>query len=215
MIDLLRQRPYWGDKQQAFGHFTNSAEHAAWLDRRNSAGIMPPVAAELEHPGRINYGCGNTFLEGWLNVDLSPEERPGYACVNLLERHPFRSNSVQIAYSEDMIEHMTQAESIFVLSEMYRALAPGGILRLSFPCLEGVLEKHYLPAQVMVGEIEAYEIWDHIHFYSKEELRLVAKHVGFRDFKHVEYGQSEHLELRGRETRDTQIGLNLYVEMTK
>ena len=70
-------------------------------------------------------------------------------------------------------------------------------------------------ADVRRGEFEAYSFWDHIHFYSTDELVLVAKHLGFKQVTFVEYGKSEHAELAGLDTRSTQIGLNTYAELTK
>jgi predicted SAM-dependent methyltransferase len=268
---LIHDLSYWQDKIKVYEHFSCASAQGAWVDRRDGAAREAPAPALLAHAGKVHYGCGNTYLPGWLNIDLTPmaqieqmrlEERrtlaaqlaqaaradapggtappapaapdataaaareevlpeidfPAYAYVNVLERHPFADNSVKFGFSEDMIEHLMQGDSILALSEMYRALAPGGILRLTFPSLEGVLLKHYTPPtaeRVMQGDFEAYEFWDHIHFYSKDELRLVASHLGFRDIRFVEFHQSEHAELRGLETRDQQVGLNLYVEMTK
>ena len=276
---LIHDLSYWQDKIKVYEHFTCASAQGAWVDRRDGAAREAPAPALLAHEGKVHYGCGNTYLPGWLNIDLTPmaqieqerlEQRralaaqlaqaaraeqpdaaagaaapsaapsavaapeatgaaareevlpeidfPAYAYVNVLERHPFADNSVRFGFSEDMIEHLMQGDSILALSEMYRTLAPGGILRLTFPCLEGVLHKHYTPPtaeRVMQGDFEAYEFWDHIHFYSKDELRLVATHLGFRDLRFVEFHQSEYPELRGLETRDQQVGLNLYVEMTK
>lgn len=92
------------------------------------------------------------------------------------------------------------------------------MLRLSFPSLEGVLTKHYRSPGyegAMTGKREAYVDWEHLHFYSFEELRLVTEHLGWSDIRRVEYGQSEHDALRGVDTREQQIGLNLIVELTR
>lgn len=157
-------------------------------------------------------------MPGWLNVDLYESETEGYRRVDLLEKHPFDNNSVLFGFSEDMLEHLNQAESIFFLSEIYRTLAPTGVFRLSFPGLEGVLQKHYTPAtetRVREGESEAFSFWDHIHFYSREELRTVTTHLGFTEVKFVEYGKSDFPELSNMDTRAHQIGLNTYAELMK
>lgn len=218
LVQFLRKIDPWDKKTAVYEHFKCDPQRGRWLDWRGG----PPPAASMPslvpHQGKINYGCGDVLLQGWLNADIISIDDPRYVRINLLESHPFESSSVRLAFTEDMIEHLTQAQSIFLLSEIYRALIPNGVARLSFPCLEGVLRKHYTPSTaegVMRGEIEAYEIWDHIHFYSMEELRLVASHLGFREIKFVEFGISDHEELQGLETRDRQIGLNLYAELTK
>jgi predicted SAM-dependent methyltransferase len=169
----------------------------------------------------VHYGCGAVFLDGWLNVDASltdAADPAGRMTLNLLEKHPFPDNWVQFGYAQDVIEHFDQAQSMFFLSEVCRTLKAGGVMRLSFPGLEGVLLRHYSPpteANIRTGEIEAYSVWDHLHFYSSGELELVSKHLGFSKFRLVNFGESEHPELRNLDTRTEQIGLNTYAELTK
>jgi predicted SAM-dependent methyltransferase len=176
-------------------------------------------------PDRVHYGCGGNILPGWLNVDGVTWSFAGglrsasnITLVDLAGRHPFPDDAFQFAYGEDFIEHLTQADSLTFLTESYRTLRPGGVLRLSFPCLEGVLEKHYADnsfATAAAAKRDAFDTWGHEHFYSRESLHLVARHIGFTGFEEVEYGYSEHTALSGLETRFGQIGLNLNVELTK
>ena len=49
----------------------------------------------------------------------------------------------------------------------------------------------------------------------RDEISLVPQHVGFTNVKFVEYGNSEYPDLCDRDTREQQIGLNSYVELTK
>lgn len=216
LLDRLAQIPYWEDKINLYKQYAYHPHFAAWV--KNGTPLLNTASnPKSPQPLLINYGCGNTLLDGWLNVDLHASDARNYRTVNLLNRHPFDDNTVSFGFSEDMMEHLTQGQSIFLLAEIYRTLKPGGVMRFSFPGLEGVLSRHYTPAtetRVAQGEFEAYAFWDHIHFYSKEELRLVAEHVGF-SVEFVSYGVSRYPELSGRDTRDHQMDLNTYVELTK
>ena len=58
-------------------------------------------------------------------------------------------------------------------------------------------------------------MWQHIHFYSREELSLVCRHIGFREVKPVTHGESAHAALQGLDHREDQRGINTYVEITK
>jgi predicted SAM-dependent methyltransferase len=176
-------------------------------------------------PDRVHYGCGGNILPGWLNVDGVTWSFAGglrsansITLVDLAGRHPFPDEAFQFAYAEDFIEHLTQADSLTFLTESYRTLRPGGVLRLSFPSLEGVLAKHYVDnsfATAVAAKQDAFDNWGHEHFYSSRSLELVARHIGFTGFEEVEYGRSEHAALTGLETRSGQIGLNLNVELTR
>ena len=190
-----------------------------------------PVAANQKYTlvDRIHYGCGSTFLEDWLNVDWMNHENIyrhhshsnpnlNYAQANLAEKHNFPDDFFRLGFAEDFLEHLDQADSLVFLSECFRTFRKGGILRLSFPGLEGVLKKHYRTsgfAGSYEGKIEAYTLFDHLHFYSRDEISLVATHAGFTSVEFVEYRKSRTPELENLDTRVNQIGLNTYVELTK
>lgn len=225
--------PDWQDKLAFYNQYCWSESDRLWLLRLEEtspsvASTHPLVldsgeslaSADSEYT-KIHYGCGSTLLDGWLNVDAYPSElisATNYRQVNLLDSHPYAEGSIRFGFAEDVLEHFSQAESIFFLSEVFRSLAMGGVLRLSFPGLEGVLDRHYTPpasSTISTGEIEAYSLWDHYHFYSRGELELVAKHLSFSHIEFVDYGLSEFADLSGLDTRSEQIGLNTYVELTK
>jgi SAM-dependent methyltransferase len=187
---------------------------------------------------KIQYGCGIKLLKGWANVDSlpidlliawrndqisdahqNPVETFFYHPLDLTSRQPFPDDSFEFGFCEDFIEHLTQAESIIFLSECYRVLKPGGVLRMSFPGLEGILKTHYFRPTGYKSANEAkkdcYDQWEHIHFYSRDELRLVASHLGYSDIKFPSYGESDYDVLRGLDTRVDQQKVNTYVELAK
>lgn len=179
-------------------------------------------------PTSIHYACGKNIFEGWLNADGFDVSYPDGTIdqgmaenifqMDLVKPHPFPDDHFRFGYSEDFLEHLTQAESLVFLSECYRTLAPGGILRCSFPGLRGILRRHFNSTRyedVAQGVNDAYTLWHHAHFYSEESIDLVARHLGFSDVTVCAYGQSAHAELQGRDTRPDQADLNLVVELTK
>jgi predicted SAM-dependent methyltransferase len=99
-------------------------------------------------PDRIHYACGQRVLDGWLNVDGFDESYPNgfidlghrksILRLDLTAPHPFPDACFQWGYSEDFLEHLTQAESMVSLCEAHRTFRTGGVLRLSFPGLAGV-----------------------------------------------------------------------------
>ena len=176
---------------------------------------------------RIHYACGRNILEGWLNIDGADESYP-YGRVrkadarqiffmDLTEPHPFENDSFIYGYAEDFLEHLDQAESLIFLCEAYRTLKPGGVLRLSFPGLEGVLKRHLRSSDYTGASTcreEAYTSWWHKHFYCFESISLVSSHIGFSDVKEYRFGESDHPDL-AQDTRADQDDLNLIVELTK
>jgi predicted SAM-dependent methyltransferase len=171
---------------------------------------------------KAHYGCGpQLFGAGWVNLDLAPappDHGKVYLSANLVSQHPFPSNFFRYAFAEDFLEHLDQSESLIFLAEAFRTLQPGGVLRLSFPGLRGVLTKHYRSsdfAGASLGQQEAYTMWDHKHFYCEESLAMVARHIGFAEVQYLEYGRSSYAELCHLDYRQDQKDLNIFAELTK
>lgn len=193
------------------------AELLAGIDRDINE-ETPNVCAKLQRFDKIHFACGGNYLDDWLNIDFANREQANYLRLNLCERLPFPDGHFKFGFAEDFLEHLGQDDSIIFLAEAYRSLQKGGVLRLSFPGLEGVLNKHYLFDQALTtyaGKLDAYLYWDHFHFYSMDELRTVAKHIGFCGIEFVKFGESKHQKLCGLDTREHQKDLNTYVELTK
>lgn len=223
LVRLTKPIPSWDKKIEFFKQFEYSAALGKWVvttlqERQTSEKPESTISFYSGSLHKVNYGCGSNLLDGWLNVDLYPGDASHYMQLDLLDKHPFSDKSISFGFAEDLLEHFSQAQSILFMNEISRTFVKGGVLRLSYPSLEGVLKKHYFPsdeARVRNGEFEAYVFWDHIHFYSNEELRLLAQHLGFQNVEFVTYGESRYPELCGLDTRYDQIGLNAYVELTK
>lgn len=170
---------------------------------------------------RIHYACGKHFLSEWLNVDSYLQGDPrgtSFQSINLISRHPFPDDTFEFSFAEDFLEHLSQVDSLLFLSESRRTLKPDGVLRLSFPGLEGVLQKHYPAADwetVNIAKEEAYTRYEHLHFYSRDKLSLVARHLGFTAVTYHAFGDSPHAALQGIDQRATQRDLNTYAELRK
>jgi predicted SAM-dependent methyltransferase len=177
---------------------------------------------------RIHYACGKNFFEGWLNVDGFDVSYPDGSVdaalaariyrMDLSQPHPFPDGIFRFGYAEDFLEHLTQAESLIFLTECARTFSPGGVLRLSFPGLAGVLKRHFrgrTRADAEKGVHDAYTRWHHAHFYCADSITLVACGLGFSSVKVCRYGESDIPELHNRETRPDQRDLNLVVELTR
>ena len=165
---------------------------------------------------KAHYGAGATLLDGWVNIDLGEIEAANYLKADVTQRHPFPDGWFRCAFAEDFLEHLDQEQSLRFLIEVHRTLQPGGVLRLSFPGLEGVLRKHYSPPTLDTAQLaasEAYSMWGHRHFYSREELATAARHIGFGAVREALFGQSEHPELRGLDSRADPV--NTIVEVVK
>ena len=91
---------------------------------RNGTGAAAP---------RLNVGCGNQKMPGWLGIDCVPT-----AAANIVRDItwglPFADSSVAEIYCDNVLEHIGPNDDfIFVLNEFYRVLKPGGTATIIVP----------------------------------------------------------------------------------
>jgi predicted SAM-dependent methyltransferase len=116
--------------------------------------LSPPETATAV---RLNVGCGPVQPDGWINIDNSLRAKLA-SRLNWLDRllvglrvlpptefntrtwttdirnaRPFRDNTAEAIYGGEVLEHFTRADGRRFLSECFRILRPGGVLRLRVP----------------------------------------------------------------------------------
>ena len=80
---------------------------------------------------RLNLGCGNHPLEGFINVDLNPKWADVVADIRDLS--VFGTDSVDEIVASHVIEHFYLWEVQDILIEWKRVLRPGGTLYVECP----------------------------------------------------------------------------------
>ena len=82
---------------------------------------------------KLNLGCCDAILPGFVNVDLVPA--PGVEPADLRVPWPWPDSSVEYIRAWDIIEHLP--DKILTMNEMYRVLTPGGRTEIAVPTTEG------------------------------------------------------------------------------
>ena len=78
---------------------------------------------------KINFGCGDKKLAGYVNVDICGE--PDVRTDLSKFPWPFESECADEVYSEHFLEHVKDFES--TIFELHRILKPDGILHFKVP----------------------------------------------------------------------------------
>jgi len=95
------------------------------MANRNGAG---PAAAP-----RLNVGCGNQIMPGWLGIDSVRTEATDIV-RDITRGLPFADSSVAEIYCDNVLEHIGPNDDfVFVLNEFYRVLKPGGTAAIIVP----------------------------------------------------------------------------------
>lgn len=116
----------------------------AVVARKWAAVLGLPVAAASASPARapdaplrLNLGCGDKILPGYVNVDIAPSragQRPDVLC-DLHHLEPFGDDSADEIMAIHVVEHFWRWEVADVLREWVRVLRPGGRMILECPNL--------------------------------------------------------------------------------
>lgn len=166
-------------------------------------------------PRRLHVGCGNNRFEGWINADITADSE---LIVYMEKPLPFRNGSLMRVYSEHVIEHVPYEVAQGFLKEVRRVLAPGGVVRIATPDLETLVEAYARKdwrSRICWAGTEDYAFlrtraqflnvslrwWGHRHVYDREELERVFQDAGFGKPSFPGFGESDHEDLRGLETR--------------
>lgn len=121
---------------------------------------------------KLNLGSGPTYIEGFLNIDKSPNillSRAGvikkilfrFGLLNAnhmqnwdkrikrqdVRKIRFKENSISHIYSSHFFEHIYYWEALDVLKKCHKFLTPGGIIRIALPDLDAFLERYKLEAR--------------------------------------------------------------------
>lgn len=121
---------------------------------------------------KLNIGCGQTIIKGWVNADnsfaLKLSKYPlfflellfKFKIVNKSQydfiffarknniqnidatQLPYDSSSIDVIYSSHMMEHLQRDDAKTFIKECFRVLKPGGILRLSLPDLKIIVDNY-------------------------------------------------------------------------
>ncbi len=83
---------------------------------------------------RVHLGCGRrAYLPGWMNVDANVLTARPDLWINLLHGLPFRAGSVELFYTNQVLEHVPEQALPGLLAEMFRCLGVGGGVRIGVP----------------------------------------------------------------------------------
>ncbi len=126
----------------------------------------------------VNLGCGMTNHPKFINVDAYPY--PHVHFVHRIDHLPmFTDDSVDLVYASHCLEHFKHYEITQVLNEWVRILKPGGVLRLSVPDFDKLIEIYSdtgnpddFVSQLMGGQDNRYNC-----HYSVFNMKNLAKYL--------------------------------------
>lgn len=145
----------------------------------------------------LNIGCGSYLIPNFLNVDFYGwRSSRGVFEHDLRKDLPFSSNRFEGVVTEHTIEHLYPNVTIKLLSEIFRVLKPGGVLRVGVPDLDKYLD--FCAGELPHPQFSRYEngceaIWHltqnnmHISVWNFEMLEKHLVAIGFEKVQKLEF----------------------------
>ena len=146
---------------------------------------------------RLNLGCGNKKIEGYVNCDIYKTEIVDE--VFDMKQIPYLDNTISCVRSEHSLEHQSLEDAKKTIKEIFRVLQPGGSLELYIPDLEECARKYlsadnsrtvnYIPEKTWYkmtifgsqrddnGSVSKHQF--HLCGFSKEEIKQLLEQEGF------------------------------------
>lgn len=169
---------------------------------------------------KLHLGCGENRLPGWVNTDFFPDD-PAVAHLDLTGPFPFADETIELIFSEHVIEHLPLAGGINLLRESFRVMKPGGRIRISTPPLPALLAIYAEPdvpehrdylnwhratwladSQLATSAVVFNDFmrnWGHLVIYDRETLTAMMVDAGFVDIQSCKLQQSDEPRLAGLE----------------
>jgi SAM-dependent methyltransferase len=148
----------------------------------SAAVVWSDTAVENNQAIRLNLGCGDNIVYGYINHDVT-RHRPEVDVVHDLQVFPWpwADDSAEEILLLDVLEHLP--EVVPVIDECWRVLRPGGMLHISVPHYQA--EHVWLdPTHRHAFHLDTFDYFDpHTHwgatypFYTQRKWKLKHKEL--------------------------------------
>lgn len=177
-----------------------------WNNRVNPYKIIKRIRLKKMRNIKLHFGCGEKIHKGWINIDGYMLKGVDYV-MDLKCRLPLADYSTCFIFTEHVLEHFGYADGLFILSEFYRILKIGGVVRIIVPDLDKYCAaymkndcdwfhviKHESECKVFVLN-DIFLNHCHKFIYNYDVLEDTLRKAGFKNITKCNYRQSEYQEL--------------------
>ena len=136
---------------------------------------------------KLNLGCYNKKLPGFVNIDIRPECEPDVV-DNAFTLETVYEGTVDLIYCCHMLEHLSYEEARKAIRVWYGKLKPNGVLRLAVPDLKKACALYLLTedkeiVKSMFWGSQRHEFDFHKNGWSESELYEELWDAGFDEIK--------------------------------
>lgn len=136
----------------------------------------------------VHIGCGEQDDHRYINVDERPFPHVHYVSSVFEIDKIFKTHSVDLFYLCHILEHVSHQKLSDVIEKLYRCLKPDGLLRISVPNFDSMIEiyKEELSISSIVNPLmggQDYSENFHHSLFNKSYLSGLMRKVGFKEVR--------------------------------
>ena len=177
--------------------------------------VRPPLPKLEDGAINLHLGCGAVNHPSFINIDelVAPHIHYVRSIDNL---SPFKDNSVDLIYACHCLEHFSYIKVPDVLAGWFRVLKENGILRLSVPDFDLILniyqengnEINTIIGPLMGGQVDYIDF--HKTVFNRASLEELLRSIGFRNIKEWQPNHRELTTFNDWSTRQILINGSYY-----
>ncbi len=174
--------------------------------------VNPPGPANCGGEVLLHIGCGKVNSPEFINIDALPYPHVHVVTDRITELPQFADETVDLVYMCHILEHIRMPRLGQVLSEMKRMLKVGGVLRLSVPDFDRLIEVYReaggdldaITKQLMGGQESDYNT--HYAVFNHRSLSAMLREVGFRTVRPWDPSNCRHHDFKDKACKVMKVG---------
>jgi len=179
--------------------------------------VKPPFPKNSDGKVLVHIGCGKTNSPEFINVDARPLAHVHIVTDDITSLSDFSDGTVDLVYMCHILEHIKRNDLKNVLSEMKRVLKDGGVLRLSVPDFDKLIDAYNasnkdinaISNQLMGGQDHQYNV--HYSVFNYQRLSELLKEVGFQKVVSWDPDNCRYHDFKDRASRKINVNGKEYM----
>lgn len=177
--------------------------------------LKPNYPINLNSKVFIHLGCGDISSSEFINVDTRFFSHIHY--IHNVENLPmFKNDFADLIYASHVLEHISMLKLKEVLNEWKRVLKPKGVLRLSVPDFERIIDIYYSNNKnieyIWMPLLGSQEYKENSHFsvFNFSFIKNLLNEVGFSEIRVWDPTTADHHDFEDWASKDIHINDKSY-----
>lgn len=160
---------------------------------------------------RVNLGCGQAYMPGWVNVDASPDVKADLH-MDLVDFVRLHGHEVEEVYMGHVLEHLMPGEARNGLRLLCEQLPAGAVVSAVTPDMRAIF-REYEEGRLSNEELNASFIYSyvqpshHVWCYDQQSLHDLFQEVGFLEVEAVDPATWEPVYWKEGDESRWQVGV--------